>query len=102
MANAATLGLNSTEPEQLFPTNSPELGTGATGDAADLEGHADGKNDEIFGGDSTYGRTAGEAEIVGISIEFSEFRWRKKIRIGRRAESLVTELGAIAESTSSS
>ena len=88
--------LNSIEPELLFPTNPPELGTGANapafGDAAELlDGRVLGKNEEMLGGDSTYGRTAGEAEIVGMSIEFRKFRWRKKINIDTSAESLVME-----------
>lgn len=85
--------LNSTELEQLFPTNSPEYGTGANapafGEAAELEGRVLGKNEEMLGGDPTYGRTAGEAEIVGMSVELREFKLRKKIKIDTTAESLV-------------
>ena len=50
-----------------------------------------GKKEEMLDGDSTFGGTTGEAEIVGMLIEFREFRWRKKTNIDRRVESLVME-----------
>lgn len=60
---------NLAEPEELFPINSPELGTG--GNASEF-GEAvvvgEGKKDDIFGA-VTDGKTAGEAEITGSLVE---------------------------------
>ena len=86
---------NLTELEELFPTNSPELGTGANaselGGAAELGGRwslGEGKNEDILGA-VIYGVTAGEAEIVGSQVEVRLCNIAKKMAIDKAAQNLV-------------
>jgi 3-oxoacyl-ACP reductase-like protein len=81
--------------EELFPTNSPELGTGANaaelGGAAELRGRwslGEGKNEDILGA-VTYGKTAGEAEIAGSQVELRPCNIAKKMNIDKAAQNLV-------------
>ncbi|KAK3183884.1 hypothetical protein Dsin_031170 [Dipteronia sinensis] len=80
---------NLVEVEELFPINSPALGTGATaselGKAAELE---EGKNDDIWGA-VTYGKTVGEAEITGSQVEHRKCRVMKKMIVDKIADNLV-------------
>ncbi|KAK4845194.1 hypothetical protein QYF36_002112 [Acer negundo] len=80
---------NLVEVQELFPINSPALGTGATaselGEAAELE---EGKNDDICGA-VTYGKTAGEAEITGSQVEHRKCRVTKKMIVDKTADNLV-------------
>lgn len=82
------------EPEELFPINSPELGTGAnasgTGGSAEFRGHwsdGAGKKEDILGA-VTSGKTAGEAVIVGLLERASTLEKRRTTDIAATAEAV--------------
>lgn len=53
-----------------FPTNSPELGTAtATGPNASEVGEVGKKDDMLLLGAFPYGKTVGEAEMVGVGTQ---------------------------------
>lgn len=81
------------ELEELFPINSPELGTGANasnfGGSAGPKVHpslGEGKNEDILGA-ATCGKTAGEAVIVDAVVRVSTLA--KKMAIDIPAKNFV-------------
>lgn len=78
------------ELQELFPTNSPELGMGANASepvgTAELVGHCggawEGKKEDMLGA-LTYGKTAGEAEIAGSLVTVCKLA--KKMTMGTAA-----------------
>lgn len=83
------------ELEELFPINSPELGRGPNasglGGSAELRGHSSvgvGKKEDILGA-VTYGKTAGEAAIIGSLERASKLQKRITRSIAAEAESLL-------------
>jgi hypothetical protein len=85
--------LNTAGLEELFPMNSPEIGTGANfpnlGGAAGPRSHSSvggGKKEDMLGA-FTYGKTAGEAPIVGSLVRASALA--KNMIIGITTETFV-------------
>ncbi|KAB1199811.1 hypothetical protein CJ030_MR0G013099 [Morella rubra] len=81
--------------EELFPRNSPVLGTdanapelGAGAGLGDPWAVGEGKNEDILAA-VTYGKTAGEAKIAGSLVELGARKTAKKMTIDKVAANLV-------------
>lgn len=78
-----------------MPTNWPELGTGANAsDALEASSLGEGKKDDILLlGGFPFGKTAGEAEIVGTTLDdlHRACKLANKMAVHKIAENLLTD-----------